>query len=134
MSIPWPTLRTRIATLKAARRGLAEGSDVVVIGFHTDRPTGYGRLLVTDGELVAIREEKDASEDERKITWCNSGLMAINARKALDLLSRIGNGNAILSGNVVSDILNGNNTGVLNGVVSGIGINTLGNSYKLKKH
>ncbi|WP_454849405.1 bifunctional UDP-N-acetylglucosamine diphosphorylase/glucosamine-1-phosphate N-acetyltransferase GlmU [Rhizobium binxianense] len=82
------------ATLKAARRGLAEGSDVVVIGFHTDRPTGYGRLLVTDGELVAIREEKDASEDERKITWCNSGLMAINGRKALDLLSRIGNGNA----------------------------------------
>jgi bifunctional UDP-N-acetylglucosamine pyrophosphorylase/glucosamine-1-phosphate N-acetyltransferase len=82
------------ATLKAARQGLAEGSDIVVIGFHTARPTGYGRLLVTDGELVAIREEKDASEDERKITWCNSGLMAINGRKALDLLSRIGNGNA----------------------------------------
>jgi bifunctional UDP-N-acetylglucosamine pyrophosphorylase/glucosamine-1-phosphate N-acetyltransferase len=80
--------------LKAARQGLADGSDIVVIGFHTDNPTGYGRLLVKDGELIAIREEKDATDAERTVTWCNSGLMAINGRKALDLLSRIGNGNA----------------------------------------
>ncbi|TCL73748.1 bifunctional UDP-N-acetylglucosamine diphosphorylase/glucosamine-1-phosphate N-acetyltransferase GlmU [Rhizobium sp. BK251] len=82
------------APLRAARQGLAEGSDVVVIGFHTDRPTGYGRLLVKNGELVAIREEKDASDAEKAVTWCNSGLMAINGRKALDFLRRIGNGNA----------------------------------------
>ncbi len=82
------------APLKAARRHLAEGSDIVVIGFHTNRPTGYGRLLVKDGELIAIREEKDATDAERAVTWCNSGLMAINGRKALDLLSRIGNSNA----------------------------------------
>ena len=80
--------------LRAAREGLAAGNDVVVTGFHTDRPTGYGRLLVENGELVAIREEKDASEAERAVTWCNSGLMAINGRKALDLLGRIGNDNA----------------------------------------
>jgi bifunctional UDP-N-acetylglucosamine pyrophosphorylase/glucosamine-1-phosphate N-acetyltransferase len=80
--------------LKAARQGLAKGSDIVVIGFHTDKPTGYGRLLVKDGELIAIREEKDATDAERAVTWCNSGLMAINGHKALDLLSRIGNSNA----------------------------------------
>lgn len=79
--------------LRAARQGLADGNDIVVIGFHTDTPTGYGRLLVVDGELTAIREEKDATEEERKVTWCNSGLMAINGRKALDLLQRIGNDN-----------------------------------------
>ena len=82
------------APLRAAREGLAAGNDVVVIGFHTDNPTGYGRLLVADGELIAIREEKDASDAERAVTWCNSGLMAINGRKALDLLGRIGNNNA----------------------------------------
>ncbi len=82
------------APLIAAREALAKGSDVAVIGFHTDRPTGYGRLLVENGELVAIREEKDASEEERAVTWCNSGLMAIDGKKALDLLSRIGNANA----------------------------------------
>ncbi|EKF57985.1 bifunctional N-acetylglucosamine-1-phosphate uridyltransferase/glucosamine-1-phosphate acetyltransferase [Agrobacterium albertimagni AOL15] len=82
------------APLKAAREALAGGADVAVIGFHTDNPTGYGRLLVEDGELIAIREEKDATDAERAVTWCNSGLMAIDGKKALDLLSRIGNQNA----------------------------------------
>ncbi len=82
------------ATLDRARDAIAAGADVAVIGFHTERPTGYGRLLVKDGELVAIREEKDATDAERKVTWCNSGLMAINGRNALDLLDRIGNSNA----------------------------------------
>jgi len=80
--------------LRAARQGLANGNDIVVIGFHTDNPEGYGRLLVQDGELVAIREHKDATEEEREVTWCNSGLMAINGRKAIELLEAIGNDNA----------------------------------------
>ena len=80
--------------LRAAREGLAAGNDIVVIGFHTDKPTGYGRLLVKDGELIAIREEKDATDAERAVTWCNSGLMAINGAKALELLEKIGNANA----------------------------------------
>jgi bifunctional UDP-N-acetylglucosamine pyrophosphorylase/glucosamine-1-phosphate N-acetyltransferase len=80
--------------LRAAREGLAAGNDIVVIGFHTDRPSGYGRLLVKDGELIAIREEKDATDAERAVTWCNSGLMAISGAKALDLLARISNDNA----------------------------------------
>ncbi|MGJ7040337.1 bifunctional UDP-N-acetylglucosamine pyrophosphorylase/glucosamine-1-phosphate N-acetyltransferase [Shinella sp. BE166] len=80
--------------LKAARDGLAKGIDVVVIGFETADPTGYGRLIVEDGELVAIREQKDASEAERAITYCNGGLMAIDGSKALDLIDRIGNDNA----------------------------------------
>ena len=82
------------APLRAARDGLAAGNDIVVIGFETANPTGYGRLLVEDGELVAIREEKDATDEERKVTRCNSGLMAISGAKALDLLGRIGNDNA----------------------------------------
>ncbi|MFQ6162149.1 bifunctional UDP-N-acetylglucosamine diphosphorylase/glucosamine-1-phosphate N-acetyltransferase GlmU [Sinorhizobium meliloti] len=83
-----------VAPLKAARDGLAAGDDVVVIGFQAADPTGYGRLIVKDGALVAIREHRDASEEERRITYCNGGLMAIDGRKALDLLDRIGNANA----------------------------------------
>ncbi|MDW9780079.1 bifunctional UDP-N-acetylglucosamine diphosphorylase/glucosamine-1-phosphate N-acetyltransferase GlmU [Sinorhizobium meliloti] len=82
------------APLKAARDGLAAGNDVVVIGFQATDPTGYGRLVVKDGALVAIREHRDASDEERRITYCNGGLMAIDGRKALDLLNRIGNANA----------------------------------------
>lgn len=69
------------------------GFDVAVIGFETDKPTGYGRLLTENGELVAIREEKDATPEERKVTLCNSGLMAIDGRKALALLGKITNNN-----------------------------------------
>ncbi|MCK8781132.1 bifunctional UDP-N-acetylglucosamine diphosphorylase/glucosamine-1-phosphate N-acetyltransferase GlmU [Rhizobium sp. NTR19] len=82
------------SSFAAARERLAEGADVVVIGFHTDKPTGYGRLLVEGGELIAIREERDATDEERKVTWCNSGLMAINGRKALAFLEQITNNNA----------------------------------------
>ncbi len=80
--------------LEAARRLVAQGNAVAVIGFRTDAPTGYGRLIETDGRLVAIREEKDCSDDERRITYCNGGLMAIDGRHALALLDAVGNANA----------------------------------------
>lgn len=76
------------------RAGLAQGAAVVVMGFHTPEPTGYGRLLVQDGALIAIREEKEASEAERAVTFCNGGLMAISGRHALELLDAVENANA----------------------------------------
>lgn len=82
------------APLMAVRQALAEGNDVVVIGFQTADPTGYGRLIVENGELQSIREQKDASEEEKRITYCNGGLMAINGERALELLGKIGNANA----------------------------------------
>ncbi len=45
-----------------------------------DDPTGYGRILRNaDGEAVAIVEHKDASESERTIDECNTGIMAMTA-------------------------------------------------------
>jgi bifunctional UDP-N-acetylglucosamine pyrophosphorylase/glucosamine-1-phosphate N-acetyltransferase len=79
--------------LAAARAKLDEGYDLAVIGFRTPAPTGYGRLIETDGELVAIREEKDTNDNERRIDFCNSGLMAVNGAKAASLLRKIGNNN-----------------------------------------
>jgi len=79
--------------LTVARLKLAEGAAVVVIGFRTDSPTGYGRLIEKGGKLIAIREEKDASAEERAITFCNGGLMAIAGKHALGLLDTVGNAN-----------------------------------------
>lgn len=83
-----------VETLSHARRKLAEGAAVAVIGFHTDQPTGYGRLIEKNGELTAIREEKDCTPDMKAITFCNAGLMAISGRHALELLGKVGNANA----------------------------------------
>ena len=82
------------AALIVARDKLANGAAVAVLGFRTPNPTGYGRLLEKDGALLAIREEKDCSEEERKITFCNSGLMAIDGKLVLSLLEAVRNSNA----------------------------------------
>jgi bifunctional UDP-N-acetylglucosamine pyrophosphorylase / glucosamine-1-phosphate N-acetyltransferase len=89
-----PLLRPE--TIAKVRAELAAGADLVVIGFVTGSPTGYGRLLLDDrGRLAAIREEKDASPEERALTLCNSGIMGFRSGKTLlGLLGRIGNDNA----------------------------------------
>ena len=80
--------------LLQARAKLAEGFAVSVMGFRTDNPAGYGRLIEYEGELIAIREAKDCSPDELGINFCNSGLMAISGEHALALLDEVGNANA----------------------------------------
>lgn len=80
--------------LASARRQLAQGAAVVVIGFRTPNPTGYGRLIEKGGKLFAIIEEKDCSEDEKKITFCNAGMMAIAGKEVLQLLEKVGSNNA----------------------------------------
>ena len=84
----------RAETLLSLRAAIAGGAAVAVAGFTPADPTGYGRLIVENGKLVAIREHNDASETERAIRLCNGGLMALDGRQALALLDRIGNANA----------------------------------------
>jgi len=82
-------------TFLEMRKALADyHAAVVVLGFEPDDPTGYGRLIRENGELVAIREEKDATEAEKEVTTCNAGIMAFDGRKALSLFGEIGNENA----------------------------------------
>ena len=81
-------------TFAALRAPLAGGARVVVLGFEAADPAGYGRILQRDGEVVAIREHKDASAEERAVSLCNAGLMALDGRSALALLDAIGNTNA----------------------------------------
>lgn len=84
----------RSETLAALRKALADGAAVAVLGFTPADPKGYGRLVMKDAQLLAIREEKDASAEERAITFCNGGLMALSGQHALAILDRIGNANA----------------------------------------
>jgi bifunctional UDP-N-acetylglucosamine pyrophosphorylase/glucosamine-1-phosphate N-acetyltransferase len=81
-------------TFARLRAPLATGAGLAVLGFRAADPAGYGRLLREGDKLVAIREHADASEEERKITLCNAGVMAFDGHKALAILDKIGNANS----------------------------------------
>jgi bifunctional UDP-N-acetylglucosamine pyrophosphorylase/glucosamine-1-phosphate N-acetyltransferase len=73
---------------------LDAGLDVAILGFEPKDPTGYGRFI-TDGErLLAIREHKDATEEERRIGLCNACILAFRAEVFRDLIDKVGNDNA----------------------------------------
>src|ERR1700735_1002225 len=82
------------STLAAMRAELASGVDVVALGFEAADPAGYGRLIERDGRLIAIREEKDASAEERASRLCNAGPIAFSRAEALSLLSAVKPDNA----------------------------------------
>jgi len=81
------------ASLSRLRAAIASGAAVAVLGFRATDSSGYGRLIVENGELVAIREEADASASERKTALCNGGTMALAGKTALTILERIGDDN-----------------------------------------
>jgi bifunctional UDP-N-acetylglucosamine pyrophosphorylase / glucosamine-1-phosphate N-acetyltransferase len=85
----------RPETFAKMRKALGGGQNAVVaLGFKTKQPAGYGRLILEDGALKAIREDREASETERNIEICNAGLMALDGNRALALLGAIGNANS----------------------------------------
>jgi bifunctional UDP-N-acetylglucosamine pyrophosphorylase/glucosamine-1-phosphate N-acetyltransferase len=83
------------ATLRALADAVGDAQPLAVLGFEATDPTGYGRLIVTgDGRFTAIREELDATPEERAITLCNSGVMAVDSALLWELLPGIGSNNA----------------------------------------
>ncbi|MFZ5961325.1 bifunctional UDP-N-acetylglucosamine diphosphorylase/glucosamine-1-phosphate N-acetyltransferase GlmU [Thalassococcus sp. BH17M4-6] len=71
-----------------------KGADVVVLGFDAADPARYGRLILDGDRLDRIVEYKDATDEERAITLCNSGLIAADSATLFDLLDAVGNDNA----------------------------------------
>ena len=82
-----------VATLDAmnARRATA---DVVVLGFEAAEPDRYGRLVTNGDALERIVEFKDATDAERAITLCNSGVVAADAQTLFSLIDDVTNDNA----------------------------------------
>lgn len=67
---------------------------VVVLGFTPRDPGRYGRLMMDGDRLTRIVEWKDATESERSVTLCNSGVVCASARTLFELVAEIGNANA----------------------------------------
>jgi bifunctional UDP-N-acetylglucosamine pyrophosphorylase/glucosamine-1-phosphate N-acetyltransferase len=67
---------------------------VVALGFHAADPGRYGRMLADGEALQRIVEWKDASDEQRAITLCNSGLICADAGLLAELIAAVGNDNA----------------------------------------
>lgn len=84
----------KASTLKQMIENLNQHA-VCVLGFNIFEENKYGRLVTdTKNELLKIVEFKDASNEEKEITLCNSGVVAIDGSKTKELLAQIDNKNA----------------------------------------
>lgn len=68
--------------------------DMVVLTGEIDDPTGYGRVIRDGQEILKIVEEKDATEEEKKIKEVNTGIYAFDPKKLFGALKEIDNNNA----------------------------------------
>jgi len=85
----------RSETMRRMLDRLGDTAGVVVAAFRPVDPKHYGRVLTEgDGTIRKMVEYKDASEKERALNLCNSGLMAARAAELWPLLARVTNDNA----------------------------------------
>ncbi len=83
------TMRAMIDRLRAP-----DAPAVVVLGFEPAATLRYGRIVATDGVIAKMVEHNDASEAERAVRLCNSGVMAVRSEDLFALLAQVGNDNA----------------------------------------
>jgi UDP-N-acetylglucosamine diphosphorylase/glucosamine-1-phosphate N-acetyltransferase len=69
--------------------------DITVLATEVEDPDGYGRIVIdTDGRVVAIVEEADASEEQRKIRIVNTGIYCVDKPFLTRALKKIDRNNA----------------------------------------
>jgi bifunctional UDP-N-acetylglucosamine pyrophosphorylase/glucosamine-1-phosphate N-acetyltransferase len=71
------------------------GPGIVVLASSPADPLNYGRIILGEGDRIAkMVEYRDASEEERAVRLCNSGMMAVRACDLFRWLGQVGNDNA----------------------------------------
>ena len=77
------------------RLSAADAPGIVVLAAEQKDPAAYGRILLDAGDRIAkMVEFRDATPEERAVTLCNSGMMAVRAPDLFRWLGKVGNANA----------------------------------------
>ncbi len=84
---------TTSATLKSLLQS-AGHDKLAILTVTLDDPSGYGRIVREGGQIVRIVEQKDASEQERRINEINTGIMVVPTRQLKQWLATLSNDNA----------------------------------------
>ncbi len=84
----------RPQTLQPLVEAAAEGR-LALLTAKLENPFGYGRIIRdAAGSVTAIVEEKDATEEQRRVQEINTGLLAAPAARLKGWLARLSNDNA----------------------------------------
>ena len=71
------------------------GPGIVVLASSPEDPLKYGRIILGQGDRIAkMVEYKDATDEERAVRLCNSGMMAVRSKDLFRWLDKVGNDNA----------------------------------------
>jgi len=80
------------ATIQAL---ISETTDCCLLSMLPDDPTPYGKVIKDSlGHAIKITEQKDASDEERKIPEVFTGIMTVNGEMLVTALDEINNNNA----------------------------------------
>ena len=66
---------------------------VSVLSCDQENPFGYGRIVREEGHFAAIREELDATPEERKVREVNTGVYLFDKKVLFEALEKIGQDN-----------------------------------------
>jgi bifunctional UDP-N-acetylglucosamine pyrophosphorylase/glucosamine-1-phosphate N-acetyltransferase len=73
---------------------IAGKNKLAILTVEMSDPTGYGRIVRTNGKIVRIVEQKDASAEERAIREINTGILVAPTAKLKQWLATLSNKNA----------------------------------------
>jgi bifunctional UDP-N-acetylglucosamine pyrophosphorylase / glucosamine-1-phosphate N-acetyltransferase len=93
--VPMIRAETLAALVQQHYNHRGRGAACTILTVRLDDPSGYGRIVRDEGGVFSkIVEQKDASDDERKIKEINSGIYCFNTRKLFAALSSVQNNNS----------------------------------------
>ena len=72
----------------------AGNADIALSVFEAADPYGYGRVIINNGKVEAIVEQKDATETQKMIKSANAGCYCFKSEVLREILPLIGNENS----------------------------------------
>ena len=85
-----PMITTSTLKRLISAREVVNPPDVVVLGFRTENPDRYGRLVLdTHGKLERIVEVSEAHTIDKPVELYNAGVMAVNGAKIIEFLEEL---------------------------------------------
>ncbi|NNE98101.1 MAG: bifunctional UDP-N-acetylglucosamine diphosphorylase/glucosamine-1-phosphate N-acetyltransferase GlmU [Pyrinomonadaceae bacterium] len=80
---------------KLVEQHIYQNASCTILTVELDDPTGYGRVVRDSSDIFSrIVEQKDASDEELRVSEINSGIYCFDTKKLFEMLSRVSNDNA----------------------------------------